>query len=270
MYLYGASGHAKVIIDVLQAAGVKVDALFDDDPAINDLLSIPVLHKWNGESPVLVSVGNNVYRKQIAERLGCEFFTAQHPSAMVSPFASIGEGSVIMQGAIIQSDARVGRHCIINTGATIDHECSLGDYVHISPQATLCGNVHIGEGAWIGASAVVIPGVKVGRWSIVGAGSATITATQAASGSYAEQSKTFTVTVNQAALTVTAKNSSPQRMVFADGLPFPIIHDYLFKRLCSAPKPVAKQSLNYTHCACARIAGRFALIAAIACSGVNP
>ena len=171
MYLYGASGHAKVIIDVLQAAGVKVDALFDDDPAINDLLSIPVLHKWNGESPVLVSVGNNVYRKQIVERLGCEFITAQHPSAMVSPFASIGEGSVIMQGAIIQSDARVGRHCIINTGATIGHECSLGDYVHISPQATLCGNVHIGEGAWIGASAVVIPGVKVGRWSIVGAGS---------------------------------------------------------------------------------------------------
>ena len=171
MYLYGASGHAKVIIDILKAQGVQVDALFDDDPTINDLLSIPVHHEWKGESPLLVSVGNNIYRKQIAQRLDCEFGTVVHPSAMISPYASIGAGSVVMQGAIIQSDAVIGKHCIVNTGATIDHECLLGDYVHVSPQATLCGNVHVGEGAWIGASAVVIPGVKIGRWAIIGAGS---------------------------------------------------------------------------------------------------
>lgn len=171
MYLYGASGHAKVIIDILQAQGVKIDALFDDDSTINDLLSIPVRHEWNGESPVIVSVGNNVYRKQIADRLDCEFGTAIHPSAMVSPFSSIGGGTVVMQGAIVQSNASIGKHCIVNTGATIDHECVLSDYVHVSPQATLCGNVHVGEGAWIGASAVVIPGVKIGRWSVIGAGS---------------------------------------------------------------------------------------------------
>jgi len=67
MYLYGASGHAKVIIDMLQATGQKVDALFDDDKSINELMSIPVLHDWNGESPLVVSVGNNISRKQIVE-----------------------------------------------------------------------------------------------------------------------------------------------------------------------------------------------------------
>ena len=174
MYLYGASGHAKVIIDILEASGIKIDALFDDDLSVNDLLSIPVLHEWQGQSPLLISIGNNVYRKQVAERLNCDFFTAIHPSAMVSPHARLGEGTVVMQGAIIQSDAHVGRHCIINTGATIDHECVLGDYVHVSPQSTLCGNVRVGEGAWIGASAVVIPGVNIGRWSVVGAGSVVI------------------------------------------------------------------------------------------------
>ncbi len=174
MYLYGASGHAKVIIDILNATGQSIDALFDDDKSINELMSIPVLHNWNGESPLVVSVGNNISRKQIVEKLDCEFGTVIHPTAIISPNASIGVGTVVMQGAIIQSGAKVGKHCIVNTGATIDHECVVEDFAHISPQATLCGNVHIGEGAWIGASAVVIPGVKVGRWSIIGAGSVVV------------------------------------------------------------------------------------------------
>lgn len=174
MYLYGARGHAKVIIDILNARGIKVDALFDDDLSIEELLSIPVKHQWNGESPVVVSVGNNLSRKQIAEKLDCEFGTLIHPSAVLSPHAEVGEGTVVMQGAIIQSDVRMGKHCILNTGATIDHECVIGDYVHISPQATLCGNVQVGEGAWIGAAAVVIPGVKIGKWCTIGAGSVVV------------------------------------------------------------------------------------------------
>lgn len=174
MYLYGASGHAKVIIDILIASGQKVDALFDDDNSINELLSIPVRHQWNGESPIIVSVGSNFSRKCIAEKLNCEFCKVIHPSAIVSPHASIGVGSVIMQGAIIQSGVKLGEHCILNTGASIDHECIIEDFVHISPQATLCGNVHVGEGAWIGASAVVIPGVRIGRWSTIGAGSVVV------------------------------------------------------------------------------------------------
>jgi len=174
MYLYGASGHAKVIIDILKASGITVDTLFDDDKSINDLMSIPVRHQWHGESPIIISIGNNIFRKQVAEKLDCQFGTAIHPSAVISPTATIGEGSVVMQGGIIQSSVMVGRHCIVNTGASIDHECIIEDYVHVSPQAVLCGNVHIGEGAWIGASAVVIPGVKVGKWSVVGAGSVVV------------------------------------------------------------------------------------------------
>lgn len=174
MYLYGASGHAKVIIDMMNALGIKVDAMFDDDVSINEVMSIPVKHHWSGESPIIISIGNNVTRKQIAEELNCEFAKVIHPRAIVSPSVTIGEGSVVMHGAIVQSGVSVGKHCIVNTGASIDHECVIGDYAHISPQATLCGNVHIGEGAWIGAAAVVIPGVKVGRWSVIGAGSVVV------------------------------------------------------------------------------------------------
>lgn len=174
MYLYGASGHAKVIIDILNSSKVKIDALFDDDLSIRELMNIPVKHDWYNESPVIISIGNNFSRKQIAEKLHCKYGTAIHPSSVISPFASIGEGSVVMQGTIIQSSAQIGKHCIINTGASIDHECEINDFAHISPKATLCGNVTVGEGAWIGAAAVVVPGVKIGKWSIVGAGSVVV------------------------------------------------------------------------------------------------
>ena len=174
MYLYGASGHAKVIIDMLNASNIKVDALFDDDLSVSELMDIPVKHQWNHESPLIISIGNNLFRKQIAEKLQCEFGVAIHPSAVISPHSTVGEGTVVMQGTIIQSSAQIGKHCIINTGASIDHECMVEDYAHISPKATLCGNVSVGEGAWIGAAAVVVPGVKIGKWSVVGAGSVVI------------------------------------------------------------------------------------------------
>lgn len=171
MYLYGASGHAKVIIDLLEAEGIAIDALYDDHASATDLFGYPILRPERVEGPLIVGIGDNAVRKRIAERLTCTFGSAVHPSAVVSPRASIGEGTVVMQGAVIQSDARIGRHCIVNTGATVDHDCVVGDFAHISPNASLCGNVHVGEGTQIGAGSVVVPGIRIGRWSLVCAGS---------------------------------------------------------------------------------------------------
>ena len=171
MYLFGASGHAKVVIDILASQNITVKALFDDNEDITELLGIPVLHDLTIKSPLIISVGDNDARKKISERIIVEYGRAIHSSAIVSSFVEIGLGSVVMQGAIIQSCSQIGKHCIINTGASIDHDCIIDDFVHISPRATLCGNVSVGEGTWIGASATIIEGVKIGKWSIVGAGS---------------------------------------------------------------------------------------------------
>lgn len=171
MYLYGASGHAKVIIDILEASRVRVDGLIDDNPNIDQLRGYPVRHIFVKESPFIISIGNNEIRKRVAERLQTNYGKAVHPSAILSPSARIGKGTVVMQGAIIQADVNVGKHCIINTGASVDHECVIGDYVHISPHATLCGNVHVGEGSWIGAGTTVIPNLSIGKWCVIGAGS---------------------------------------------------------------------------------------------------
>ena len=175
MYLYGASGHAKVIIDILTANHITIDALVDDNPELQKLHGIPVIHSADGLSPFIISIGSNKTRKMIAERIGGPFTTAIHPTAIISSYARIDEGSVVMQGAIIQSDAQIGKHCIINTAATVDHECIIEDYVHISPNASLCGNVHVGEGTQIGVGSVVVPGIKIGKWSLVCAGSVVTT-----------------------------------------------------------------------------------------------
>lgn len=177
MYLYGASGHAKVIIDILQSTGVKISGLFDDNPDLKSLSGMKVLGKYAGrelEAPLIISIGNNEIRAQIAKKLKVNFGQAVHPGTLISPSARIGEGTVVMQGAIVQADAKIGEHVIINTRSSIDHDCFIGDFVHISPGATLSGNVQVGEGTHVGAGAVIIPGVKIGRWCRIGAGTVVI------------------------------------------------------------------------------------------------
>ena len=177
MYLYGASGHAKVIIDILETAGIEIQGLFDDNPKLKELCGIKVLGSYKGQQldqPLIISIGNNTIRMKIAGNLNLTFGRAISSRAIVSRSARIGDGTVVMQGAIVQADAVIGEHCIINTGCSVDHDCRLGDFVHISPNATLCGNVQVGEGTHIGSGATIIPNVKIGCWATIGAGSVVI------------------------------------------------------------------------------------------------
>ncbi|GAB3820138.1 acetyltransferase [Pontibacter rugosus] len=174
MYLYGASGHAKVIIDILQGKGISIAGLFDDNPDLKELNGISVLgalaNEQQLEAPLIISIGNNSIRAKIAKELEVAYGQAIDKTAILSPSATVDEGTVVMQGAVLQADVSVGKHAIVNTGAKVDHDCMIGDFAHVSPGAILCGNVSVGEGTWIGAGAVVIPGVKIGKWCKVGAG----------------------------------------------------------------------------------------------------
>ena len=174
MFLYGAGGHARVVRDILESQGLKVSGIYDDNLNVAKWMEYEVRHDFHTNDEVIVCIGKAEYRKTVVKKLQqleINFGKAVHQSAIVSPFAEIGEGSVLMAGTIVNSGSQIGRHCIINTGAVVEHECLIGDYVHISPNTTLCGGLSIGEGTWIGAGAVVAQGVKIGKWSIIGAGS---------------------------------------------------------------------------------------------------
>lgn len=179
MILFGASGHAKVIIEIAESIGVKVDRLFDDNDTIKTLLNYQVYHSSLISNflkeQFIITIGNNRIRKEISSRYCFKYSKALvHPKSCLSKRSIIDEGSVIMGNSIINCDTRIGKHVIVNTSSSIDHDCIISDFVHISPNATLSGGIEVGEGVHIGAAASIIPNIKIGSWSVIGAGSVII------------------------------------------------------------------------------------------------
>jgi acetyltransferase EpsM len=179
MLLFGASGHAKVIVDILLSKGIQVKGFYDEDESKKELWGIPVIGKTkdfnNPEQECIISIGKNSTRKKVVEQLGdVEFGIAVHSSSIIGSHVEIGEGSVIMAGTVINADTKIGEHVIINTSASVDHDCLIEDFVHIAPNTSLCGGVEVGEGTLIGAGTTIIPLVKIGKWCTIGAGAVVV------------------------------------------------------------------------------------------------
>lgn len=178
MIVYGASGHGKVIIEILESIDTPHIEVWDDADK-------PPMWEYEVKKPetgnledrkMVISIGVNATRKRVAERFQnvVAFGTAVHATAHISKRATVGEGTVIMANATVNADTKIGKHCIVNTSASIDHDCVLGDYAHVSPNATLSGDVHVGEGTHIGSGASAIQGIRIGKWCTIGAGTVII------------------------------------------------------------------------------------------------
>lgn len=182
LFIYGASGHGKVVADIAEQLNEPLVAAFDKNLLLKELLDKYPVHISINSVELLttdrffVAVGNNAYRRRIVEEElhGKCIATLIHPSAIISPYAEVEEGTVVMPGAIINVDAQIGKHCIINTAASVDHDCVVEDYVHISPHASVAGNVLIGTGTHIGIGACIIQGINIGKNCTIGAGAVII------------------------------------------------------------------------------------------------
>lgn len=178
----GAGGHAKVVIGTLQAAGLTVTGIFDDDSARigSVLLGVEVKGTTSdllgfARAPAIIAVGDNRSRRDIAERLhDLEWVAAVHPAAFVHPSVLLGPGTVVFAGGVIQPDTVLGSHVVVNTGANVDHDCRIESFVHLAPGTLLAGGVTVREGALLCIGSAVIPGVTVGPWATVGAGGVVI------------------------------------------------------------------------------------------------
>ena len=173
--LFGASGHAKVIIDIIERNGFEVGYIFDDNIEVENFMGRKVYSVYNLEllnaNPIIISIGDNKVRKAINDKFQLNLAPPLiHPSAIVSPSASIGNGTVIMPNAVVNAAVSIGKNCIINTAAVVEHDCAIHDYVHMSPKSSLAGGVIIKEGAHVGINATIIQSVCIGLWSTIGAG----------------------------------------------------------------------------------------------------
>lgn len=173
--LYGAGGHCFAIIELIKSLqNYKPSCILDDAPKRNHILDIPVVKSLENikDKAIVISVGNNFSRKQIAQKLKntCDFPILIHKSTIKYASAQIGEGVQILPGVVLDAAIEIGDFCIINNHATISHNVKIGDFCHIAIQVALSGGVTIGEGTLIGAGSVVLPEIKIGKWAIIGAG----------------------------------------------------------------------------------------------------
>lgn len=178
MNIYGASGHGKVIIDLVRSRMLEVHHILDDNRNIEKIYDFPVIHCCTPKIlkyETIVAIGDNYIRKKKVISFRGSFYRGiSHAAAVVDCTVKLGEGTVIMANATVNADTIVGSHCILNTNCVVDHDCLLENFVHISPGTVLAGGVEVGEGAHIGIGAMVIPGKKIGKWSTIGAGAVII------------------------------------------------------------------------------------------------
>ncbi|NEO21423.1 acetyltransferase [Moorena sp. SIO4A5] len=187
--VWGASGHALVVIDALaQQTNYSIVGLIDDiNPQLHGSYfhGLPILGgreqvtilKEQGINCAFVAIGNNQARireSNYLRSLSFDLLTAIHPRAIIAPDVNIGSGTVICAGAVVTPAAQIGQDVIINTSASVDHECIVEDGVHIGPGVHIGGRATIKHGAWIGIGAVVSDRITIGMNTIVGAGSVVV------------------------------------------------------------------------------------------------
>ena len=179
--IIGASGHGKVIADIIIKPGDSIIGFLDDNTELGDMfIGYPILgtiddYKKYVNYKFVIAIGNNAIREKIAQQLDVNWYTAIHPSAIISSLGvKVGAGTVIMANAVVNSCALVGKHCIINTGAIVEHDNVIGDYVHVAVGAKLAGNVVVEKCSWIGIGAQIIQGKRVKSNAIIGAGAVVV------------------------------------------------------------------------------------------------
>jgi sugar O-acyltransferase (sialic acid O-acetyltransferase NeuD family) len=184
--VYGASGHGKVVADILRVSGVEVRGFVDDNTSkTGEILGLKILGDWqwlrkqaaDQEVAVALGIGDNFARRIVMNRCitaGVRLLTVTHPTATIAASVKLSEGAVVMPQVVINADAVIGRGAIINTGAVVEHDCRVGDFAHLSPMAAIGGRVQIGNCTWLGIGSAVIHNINIGAGSIVGAGATVV------------------------------------------------------------------------------------------------
>ena len=190
--LYGASELGR---DVAAMGPALLDAwhgpshlhgFVDDRSALHGttILDLPLLggQEWLESEEaqamkVVVTIGDPASRREVVERLtakGVRFATLIHPSAVMTPWVTLGEGTVVLAHCAFTADIRVGRHVVFNPGCTVAHDVVVEDYVYVSPGVDLAGKVVLEDSCYLGTGAAVIPGCRVGGRSVIGAGAVVV------------------------------------------------------------------------------------------------
>lgn len=181
IYLVGAGGHGKVVLDAMSHMGLPFEqiAVSDGNPALIETglmglpVSVPAIPEDVSTGAFHIAIGNGAVRCKLSQQMrarGCVPLTVVHPRAIASVSAVILEGCFLAAGSIVGPAAKVAEGVIVNHGAVVDHDCIIGAFSHIAPNATLGGGVELGCQVMVGAGANILPGLTIGDGAVIGAG----------------------------------------------------------------------------------------------------
>ncbi len=185
--IIGSSGHAKVIIDIVEQEGrYNIAGLLDRYRKVGEQAlgyqvlgqeeDLPELTTSRTLRGAIAAIGDNFIRSQVAARVrdvcpDLPFVNAIHPKASIGRDVSVGEGTVIMAGVTVNPCCAIGRFCILNTNASLDHDSVMEDFSSLAPRVTTGGNCRIGGYSAVSIGAVLIHDICIGEHTVIGAGS---------------------------------------------------------------------------------------------------
>ena len=177
LILIGGGGHCKAVIDVLLSSGRSIFGIIDNAlKKGSSILGIPVIGSddnlsdlVNDDVEFLITVGQiktpdirHKLARKIAQAGGVLSSPVIANSAHIAIGVTIGNGTVVMHNAII------------NTAAIIEHDCYIGNFTHISTGAIVNGCSTIGDNTFIGSHATIANVINIANDSVIGAGSVVI------------------------------------------------------------------------------------------------
>ena len=185
LMIIGAGGHGRVVADCAQAMGRFEEIVFADASYPNREFNShwPIAaqdiawQKYLNQYEFIVAIGDNHARLTMSEEIraaGGQLASLIHPAAVVSPYANIGDGSVIFANAVVSVNCHLGLATIVNHNATIDHDCKLDDACHIAPGTNISGGVTLGHKVWAGVGSTIIQNRQLADNVYLGAGTVVI------------------------------------------------------------------------------------------------
>ena len=185
--IIGASGHGGMILDCIEKEGrFRVMGFLDSFKTKGTKLNgyevlgsekdLPLLIDKFNLYGVALAIGNNWTRKRVAEKIrsvapDLKFVTSIHPSCIIGKDVTIGQGTVVMAGAIINANSRLGDFCILNTNSSLGHDGNMLNFSSIASGVSTGGNLFLGRFSAISLGANVIENIIIGEHSVIGAGS---------------------------------------------------------------------------------------------------
>ena len=185
LVIWGASGHARVVADIVRLRGNfnivgfidsmnpdRKGSVFYGATVLGGQEQLKSLRCENVRH-FFIGIGDCRTRLDLAaisKQFGFELVTLVHPSATLAQDVALGLGTVIMAGAVINPGSSIGDNVIINTSASVDHDCFVENGAHIGPGAHLGGDVSVGEGSWVGIGAIIKDKIRIGQGAVIGAG----------------------------------------------------------------------------------------------------